>query len=49
MSHRQDVVLLRFLHEQRLHFLQFLGLCGRQVPDEAEVIPYVVEIPDIVC
>ena len=44
---RQHVVLLGFLHEQRLHLLQLRALLGRQVLRQAEVVLHVVELPDV--
>ena len=39
--------LSSFLHEQGLHLLQLRGLLGSQVLGETEIVPHVVEVPDI--
>ena len=47
VGHRIDVVLAGFAVEEFLEFPELVWVLGRQVCSEAEIVPHVVELPDV--
>jgi hypothetical protein len=47
IGHRIDVVFGGLALEERLQFLELFGILGRHVGGEADILPPVVELPDV--